>query len=399
MPLTETGVAGTSKEENEQRQSTPKNKKPIGIIGVAKSKEELNSLLMTTPSMFIKKMIQSIIGCVFQAILISLTVQYLLCGSNASFALSSQVIISSKYSVGSVSNVTGDLGHQESLSQVTFGVIPAILNHVKCLAETVISKELSYRLFQISNKNILWVVLYFTHVFGYFAINWFFYGFLCHFLGMCERYRVERSPKTVPSMSLVVKTVTQGIIAIFLINPFTSYLFANYAVDVSSTVCREPLDISRIALLTVAAMFINETLFYFVHRLAHEVPFIYKHIHKKHHEYIGTICIAAEYAHPLEELFANQLPTLAVFMIFSDIPVVFVAAWILIRLNETYEAHSGYCFVGSIAAKLCLVTPFHQAQHDFHHVVNKGNYGTSLLWDYVLGTDLLYTKKMIEGKF
>jgi sterol desaturase/sphingolipid hydroxylase (fatty acid hydroxylase superfamily) len=54
--------------------------------------------------------------------------------------------------------------------------------------------------------------------------------------------------------------------------------------------------------------FLNDLLFYFIHRLLHHES-IYLLIHKKHHEYNSTISYAAEYSNLIEQLLANFLPT------------------------------------------------------------------------------------------
>jgi len=55
-------------------------------------------------------------------------------------------------------------------------------------------------------------------------------------------------------------------------------------------------------------MIVEDTSFYWLHRLFH-TPRFYKLIHKKHHEFINTVGIASEYAHPLEFAFGNLLPS------------------------------------------------------------------------------------------
>lgn len=41
-----------------------------------------------------------------------------------------------------------------------------------------------------------------------------------------------------------------------------------------------------------------------IHRIFHEVPFLYK-FHKIHHEYETVFSGVGQYAHPLEEIFGN----------------------------------------------------------------------------------------------
>ena len=49
--------------------------------------------------------------------------------------------------------------------------------------------------------------------------------------------------------------------------------------------------------------------FYWAHRALHHRS-IYKYIHKKHHEFKATVAMAAEHAHPVEQLLANAIPTM-----------------------------------------------------------------------------------------
>lgn len=55
------------------------------------------------------------------------------------------------------------------------------------------------------------------------------------------------------------------------------------------------------------------------------------------------------------------------------------------RLTETYEAHSGYNFKGTLLDRVGLLNSDHARHHDFHHSANSGAYG-SVFMDYVGGT-------------
>uniref|UniRef100_A0A8C5P805 Fatty acid hydroxylase domain-containing protein n=1 Tax=Leptobrachium leishanense TaxID=445787 RepID=A0A8C5P805_9ANUR len=52
--------------------------------------------------------------------------------------------------------------------------------------------------------------------------------------------------------------------------------------------------------LTVFVL-VEEILFYYSHRLFHH-PIIYKHVHKKHHEWTAPVGVVSLYAHPLEHI-------------------------------------------------------------------------------------------------
>ncbi|CAN2387328.1 Fatty acid hydroxylase [Pristimantis euphronides] len=48
----------------------------------------------------------------------------------------------------------------------------------------------------------------------------------------------------------------------------------------------------------------------FLYRLFHH-PIIYKHIHKQHHEWTAPVGVVSLYAHPVEHIFSNMLPSMA----------------------------------------------------------------------------------------
>lgn len=104
-------------------------------------------------------------------------------------------------------------------------------------------------------------------------------------------------------------------------------------------------------------------------------------IHKKHHEFKGTIGFAAEYAHPVEQLLANIIPSVGG-MVFFGRHNMMLLMWLCARVLSTYEHHSGFQFKWG---------PFGMYEregasfHDHHHVVNIGNYGAPYI-DFIFGT-------------
>src|SRR5262249_24312495 len=128
----------------------------------------------------------------------------------------------------------------------------------------------------------------------------------------------------------------------------------------------------------VSAQLFNAVLFYIVHRILHEIPYLYRTVHKKHHKYVGTIGFAAEYSHPIAQIFANNIPTVGYCLFFGVHPLVWLV-WLAWRLEETYEGHSGFCFENTLLGRIGLLNG-HQARfHDFHHTENRGNYGHDVI--------------------
>ena len=92
-------------------------------------------------------------------------------------------------------------------------------------------------------------------------------------------------------------------------------------------------------------------------------------------------------------MLANQLPTIGGVLFFGRRFEV-LCVWVVLRLKQTYEVHSGYCFGGAPDA-LWITCAEGTAQHDFHHshsfysskkyrFVTMGAF--ALVWDRLFGT-------------
>ncbi|XP_061858581.1 fatty acid hydroxylase domain-containing protein 2 isoform X2 [Colius striatus] len=123
---------------------------------------------------------------------------------------------------------------------------------------------------------------------------------------------------------------------------------------------------------------IEEILFYYTHRLVH-LPALYKHIHKKHHEWTAPIGIISIYAHPLEHIFSNMLPAMTGPMVLGS-HIVSIALWFSLALLTTSISHCGYHL------------PFLPSPefHDFHHLKFNQCYGVLGVLDYLHGTDTVF---------
>jgi sterol desaturase/sphingolipid hydroxylase (fatty acid hydroxylase superfamily) len=148
-------------------------------------------------------------------------------------------------------------------------------------------------------------------------------------------------------------------------------------------------------LKSLAVMYFLEDLIFFTsHWLLHR-PFLYKHVHKIHHEYNTTVAIAGMHFHVAEFVLANIAPTkiylTAVALLFGPLHVNTVVIWSILRTLDAYNGHCGYSF------SWCpiQILPFcaHEDFHDFHHSHNCGNFSSQLrIWDIVFGTNSNFNK-------
>jgi sterol desaturase/sphingolipid hydroxylase (fatty acid hydroxylase superfamily) len=158
-------------------------------------------------------------------------------------------------------------------------------------------------------------------------------------------------------------------------------------------------------------------MFYVSHRALHS-KYLYQAIHKQHHQFAVSIGIASSYQHVLEgaaQMLNWYLPVGVAGYIGGGIHISTVFAYNCLRWVETVDAHCGYHFPWSPFAFLPLFGG--AIQHDFHHsgeglefitlpdgttFAEFGNYGASVVWDYVLGTFspeyTEYRSAILEGR-
>ncbi|XP_078509809.1 fatty acid hydroxylase domain-containing protein 2 isoform X2 [Lissotriton helveticus] len=123
---------------------------------------------------------------------------------------------------------------------------------------------------------------------------------------------------------------------------------------------------------------IEEVLFYYSHRLFHH-PSLYKHIHKKHHEWTAPVGVVSLYAHPLEHMLSNMLPPMVGPMIMGS-HVATIMLWFCLALLSTTISHCGYHL------------PFLPSPefHDFHHLKFNQCFGVLGVLDRLHGTDSVF---------
>lgn len=131
-------------------------------------------------------------------------------------------------------------------------------------------------------------------------------------------------------------------------------------------------------------MVLEDTVFFWSHYTLHKSKWLYKHIHKQHHEWYQVLGFASEFAHPVEFILGNALP-------FAVGPVLLGAhnfttlMWTIWRITETNLAHSNY----ELPWMPYALIPFTggATAHEEHHSINTGNYSTFFnWWDVMMGT-------------
>ena len=123
----------------------------------------------------------------------------------------------------------------------------------------------------------------------------------------------------------------------------------------------------------------SDSLFYWLHRLAHH-PKVYSKMHKMHHEWIYTIALAHHYMSWEEALMFTLPPIIPPLLCGAHISTVYVMV-LWTNLNGVM-GHSAYCIPFLNSMRLPFLNP---AYHDLHHLRFNVNYGavysfTDIMW-------------------
>eukprot|EP00123_Amoebidium_parasiticum_P016538 comp23483_c0_seq1/m.39272 comp23483_c0_seq1/g.39272 ORF comp23483_c0_seq1/g.39272 comp23483_c0_seq1/m.39272 type:complete len:287 (-) comp23483_c0_seq1:388-1248(-) len=243
----------------------------------------------------------------------------------------------------------------------------------------------------LNDHHFFWVTFLLGHTGVFLVLNAMLY--LVHKYRLFEQYKIQK--EKYPEGELLKECLKHLARNHFLTMPIQVY-FAYYLIQyVIGDTFQGPLpSVPEVALQVFGCMVVEDTLFYWAHRALHHRS-IYKYVHKKHHEFKVSVGIASEYAHPIEEILANTVP-FATGPLIWKVHHVSLVTWLVIRIVETIDAHSGYTFPLSPFQLL----PWLQGgsdRHDFHHSHNLGSYGSFFtFWDWITGTDQPYKKWRAE---
>lgn len=138
----------------------------------------------------------------------------------------------------------------------------------------------------------------------------------------------------------------------------------------------------------------DDIVFYWVHRIIHENKYLYRKIHKIHHEAYAPVPIEYLYVHPLEWMLGGLGPAVAIGIImlaFGGMSAWTLWVWGAWRILHELDIHSGLS--SKLGIRIPLFAP--TEHHDLHHArPTLGNYASSLtLWDKVFGTEIPLEKR------
>jgi sterol desaturase/sphingolipid hydroxylase (fatty acid hydroxylase superfamily) len=144
---------------------------------------------------------------------------------------------------------------------------------------------------------------------------------------------------------------------------------------------------------TSAAVFLlllvlDDAYFYAYHRAMHQVPFLYRTIHRIHHRAYAPVPLDYIYVHPLEWAIGATgivIGLLVTYLWLGQIPIWPFLAYNAFRNVRELIIHSG--LPSGVLRRLKVVGL--TEHHDLHHAKLQGNYASMLhLWDMLFRTQL-----------
>lgn len=225
-------------------------------------------------------------------------------------------------------------------------------------------------------------------------------SFLFPFIPSLHKYKIQpnRAPVTLAEQWKVLKHVFLS--KTFMILPvamfgYQAFHYFHYDLPIAYEAI-SPWWVICVQL--VASLWIEDTWHYLLHRALHH-PSIYGRIHKVHHTYAAPFSFAAEYAHPIETTLLGIGFFIPLLLFFDHL--YFFWIWMLVRMWETADVHSGYDIPLLDSLNLLHLLPFYGGArfHDYHHKAFTVNYASTFyFWDWLFGTDKAYQKHNAERR-
>lgn len=183
------------------------------------------------------------------------------------------------------------------------------------------------------------------------------------------------------------------LIFLFLLNvfieTFTHLLIKNNYNFLSEYILRD-------LILFIPISFIYEILFdffhYWSHRILHNVPMLYKYIHKIHHTHKLPTLITTYFHHPFDLLLTNSIPQILTLLLIPKLSFYMINIIIVHKVFLELSGHSGKqvnssSFIQFIWLPRLFNIELYTNNHDDHHKYSNCNYAKRFsLWDKIFDT-------------
>ncbi|KAG8666985.1 C-4 sterol methyl oxidase [Fusarium poae] len=209
---------------------------------------------------------------------------------------------------------------------------------------------------------------------------------LMDYIPYFQQFRIQK--QKVPTLKeqwdcaaiVLISHFTAELPQIWFFHPIATYFGMDYGVPFPP--------VWKMALQIAICFVMEDAWHYWFHRALHYGP-LYKAIHKMHHTYSAPFGLAAEYASPIETALLGigvvGCP-IVLLAITGELHLFTMYTWIVLRLFQAIDSHSGYDFPWSLRHILPVWAGAHH--HDLHHEKFIGNYASSFTWwDYCLDTE------------
>lgn len=134
-----------------------------------------------------------------------------------------------------------------------------------------------------------------------------------------------------------------------------------------------------LAWLMACHLAVFEITFYYIHRYFHTNTYLYRTIHKQHHEFRTPFGFSALHCHPIELIVGDLVPVTIGFLLFRP-HIVFVLWWVggVSLGTQTHHSNLRFPWIASFDKQ--------PDYHDIHHRRGNKNYGMLGFMDMLHGT-------------